>query len=202
MHHIKLVHPVGPRRLGRTWISAKTRFLRSQLDCIQMSSMLLLSRLISISRSLFRRMSLQLSLPGPIWRHMQTLLRLTRIQKHHVAEINSNRFILISLNFTTDVKQHHKTSDHETHQRTTGRGWTEGWRPIRLVSREKDFFPTYLVWWDVHVDVTEAAVGGETVLANLNGPRRRNQTVDTGGVPLSENAEQLTAVDAYLLVSR
>lgn len=58
------------------------------------------------------------------------LLVLTWIQNHHVAEIKSNRWILISLNFTTDVKQHHKTGDHETHQRTTERGLTEGWRPL------------------------------------------------------------------------
>lgn len=128
------------------------------------------------------------------------LLVLTWIQNHHVAEIKSNRLILISLNFTTDVTQHHKTGDHETHQRTTEPGLTEDGG--RLVTRENDFFATYLVWWDVHVNVTQAAVSGETVLTNFNRSRRRNQTVDTGGVPLSENAEQMTAVVTNLLVLR
>lgn len=119
---------LGPTRLWRTWISAKTGFLLSQWDRIQMSFILLWSRSISISRSLSRRMSLQLSLPGPIWRQMQTLLGTQRVTgaythtKPACAWKKSKRFILISLNFTTDVKQHHKTRDHETHQRTTERG--------------------------------------------------------------------------------
>lgn len=102
-----------------------------------------------------------------------------------------------SKSYFPKFRQHHEVRDHETQNEA----WAtqEGWRPLK--HKTTCLFSPYLVW-DVHINVHEAAVSGETVLTNFNGSRSGYKAVDRGGIPLSENAKQITAVYTDLRVFR
>lgn len=115
-----------------------------------------------------------------------------RVQEVHrvIGEaLESSRDTLVTLRFAPNVL-HVAVQQVDQHQTVTAQEAV----PAARITR------THLVRRDVHVGVREAAVTGETLLANLNGSGSSHQAVHIGDIFQSEYFEHLAAVVADLQV--